>query len=46
MTCLYLSKKMSESEGIINLVNTLLIPLLVFLVANRDVIFDLLGWSM
>jgi hypothetical protein len=32
--------------GIINLVNTLLIPLLAFLVANREVIFDLLGWSM
>ena len=31
--------------GIINLVNTLLIPLLAFLVANREVIFDLLGWS-
>ena len=32
--------------GIINLVNTLLIPLLAFLVANREVIFDLLGWSI
>jgi hypothetical protein len=32
--------------GIVNLVNTLLIPLLAFLVANREVIFDLLGWSL
>jgi hypothetical protein len=32
--------------GIMNLVNTLLIPLLAFLVANREVIFELLGWSM
>jgi hypothetical protein len=32
--------------GMINLLNTLLIPLLAFLVANREVIFDLLGWSM
>ena len=32
--------------GIVNLVNTLLIPLLAFLVANREVIFDLLGWSI
>ena len=32
--------------GIINLVNTLLIPLLAFLVANREVIFELLDWSI
>ena len=32
--------------GILNLVNTLLIPLLALLVANRDVIFELLGWSI
>jgi len=32
--------------GIINLVNTLLIPLLAFLIANREAIFELLGWSM
>jgi hypothetical protein len=32
--------------GIVNLVNTLLIPLLAFLVANREVIFELLGWSI
>ena len=32
--------------GIVNLVNTLLIPLLAFLVANREVFFDLLGWSI
>ena len=32
--------------GIINLVNTLLIPLLAFLVANREVILELLGWSI
>jgi hypothetical protein len=31
--------------GIVNLVNTLLIPLLAFLVANREAIFELLGWS-
>jgi hypothetical protein len=33
-------------KGILNLVNTLLIPLLAFLVANREAIFELLGWSM
>ena len=32
--------------GILNLVNTLLIPLLAFLIANRESIFELLGWSM
>ena len=32
--------------GIVNLVNTLLIPLLAFLVANREVVFELLGWSI
>ncbi len=32
--------------GILNLVNTLLIPLLAFLIANREPIFELLGWSM
>jgi hypothetical protein len=32
--------------GIVNLVNTLLIPLVAFLVANREVVFDLLGWSI
>lgn len=32
-------------KGIFNFVNTLLIPLLAFLVANRNAIFELLGWS-
>ena len=35
-----------DIKGVVNLVNTLLIPLLAFLVANREAIFDLLGWSM
>lgn len=32
--------------GILNLANTLLIPLLAFLIANRELVFELLGWSM
>ncbi|MFC2023575.1 hypothetical protein ACFLT5_02430 [Chloroflexota bacterium] len=32
-------------RGILNLVNTLLIPLLAFLVANRQALFELVGWS-
>jgi hypothetical protein len=36
---------MLDIKGII-LVNTLLIPLLAFLIANREAIFELLGWSM
>ena len=35
-----------DLKGIMNLVNTLLIPLLAFLIANREAIFELLGWSM
>jgi hypothetical protein len=35
-----------DIKGIMNLVNTLLIPLLAFLIANREAIFELLGWSM
>jgi hypothetical protein len=30
----------------VNFVNTLLIPLLAFLIANREAILELLGWSM
>jgi hypothetical protein len=37
---------MLNVKGIVNLVNTLLIPLLAFLIANREAIFELLGWSM
>ena len=37
---------MLDFKGILNLVNTLLIPLLAFLIANREAIFELLGWSM
>jgi hypothetical protein len=33
-------------KGILNLVNTLLIPLLAFLIANREAVFELVGWSM
>ena len=33
-----------DLRGILNLANTLLIPLLAFLVANRNEIFQLLGW--
>jgi hypothetical protein len=32
--------------GIMNLISTLLIPLLAFLFANREAIFEFLGWSM
>jgi hypothetical protein len=32
-------------KGILNFINTLLIPLLAFLVANRNAILELLGWS-
>ena len=35
-----------DIKGIMNLINTLLIPLLAFLIANREAIFELLGWSM
>jgi hypothetical protein len=35
-----------DIKGIIDLVNTLLIPLLAFLIANREAILDLLGWSL
>jgi hypothetical protein len=34
-----------DIKGILNLVNTLLIPLLAFLWANREPLFELLGWS-
>jgi hypothetical protein len=37
---------MLNVKGIVNLVNTLLIPLLAFLIANREAISELLGWSM
>ncbi len=37
---------MLDIKGIMNLVNTLLIPLLAFLIANREAIFELLGWAM
>ena len=37
---------MLDIKGIMNLVNTLLIPLLAFLIANREAIFELLGWPM
>jgi hypothetical protein len=33
-----------DIRGIINLINTLLIPLLAFLIANREAILELLGW--
>ena len=32
-------------KGVLNFVNTLLIPLLAFLVANRNDIFEFLGWT-
>lgn len=32
-------------NGVLNFVNTLLIPLLAFIVANRNAIFELLGWA-
>jgi hypothetical protein len=32
-------------KGILNFINTLLIPLLAFLIANRNEIFELLGWA-
>jgi hypothetical protein len=35
-----------DIKGIMDLANTLLIPLLAFLIANREAIFELLGWSM
>jgi len=35
-----------DIKGILNFVSTLLIPLLAFLMANRETIFELLGWSM
>ena len=35
-----------DIKGVMNLVNTLLIPLVAFLIANREAIFELLGWSM
>jgi hypothetical protein len=35
-----------DIREIVNFVNTLLIPLLAFLIANREAIFELLGWSM
>jgi hypothetical protein len=35
-----------DIKGIMNLVNTLLIPLLAFLIANGQTILELLGWSM
>jgi hypothetical protein len=35
-----------DFKGIMNLVITLLIPLLAFLIANREAIFELLGWSI
>lgn len=34
-----------DIKGIMNMVNTLLIPLLAFLIANREAIFNLVGWS-
>jgi hypothetical protein len=34
-----------DIKGIVNLVNTLLIPLLAFLIANREVILELVGWA-
>ena len=36
---------MVDLKGILNLVNTLLIPLLAFLIANRETILELLGSS-
>ena len=33
-------------KGILNLVNTLLIPLLAFLIANREAVLELVGWSI
>jgi hypothetical protein len=33
-------------KGIFNFVNTLLIPLLAFLIANREALLELVGWSM
>jgi hypothetical protein len=35
-----------DVTGIINFVNTLLIPLLAFLIANREIIFEFLGWTV
>jgi hypothetical protein len=35
---------MLDIKGILNLVNTLLIPLLAFLISNREAIAGLLGW--
>jgi hypothetical protein len=37
---------MLDWGGILNLVNALLIPLLAFLIANREAILELLGWSI
>jgi hypothetical protein len=33
-----------DVKGILNLINTLLIPLVAFLLANRAAIFEFLGW--
>ena len=35
-----------DVKGIMNLLNTLLIPLVAFLLANRNAIFEFLGWSI
>jgi hypothetical protein len=35
-----------DVKGIMNFVSTLLIPLLGFLIANREAILELLGWSV
>jgi hypothetical protein len=37
---------MLDIKGVMNVVNTLLIPLLAFLIANREAILELLGWTM
>jgi hypothetical protein len=36
---------MLNLKEIVNFVNTLLIPLVAFLIANREALFELLGWS-
>ena len=37
---------MLDVKGIVNFFNTLLIPLVAFLIANREAILELLGWSI